>query len=197
MVSRLNGVSLRFPRQFHQLLVLTSLMLLTFLSGCASLLPPQEIEIPLSRLQQSIHKKFPYTERYFGLLDVTLSNPVLSTQPAADRMLIALDAQVLPPLVKTPWQGELLVSGSVRIDPVRRLVLLTEPRLENIKLDAATGSYTSRVARLGKQLAEDLIGETVLYSFAPDAFVVAGKRFVPTGITTRKDSLVVSFEPAK
>jgi len=197
MVSGLNGVGLRFSWQVQRLLVLTSLLLLTLLSGCASLLPPQEIEIPLSRLQQSIQKKFPYTERYFSLLDVTLSNPVLSTQPAADRMLIALDAQVLPPLIKTPWQGELLVSGSLRIDPVRRVVLLTEPRLENIKLDAATGSYTSRVARLGKQLAEDLIGETVLYTFAPDAFVVAGKRFVPTGITTRKDSLVVSFEPAK
>jgi hypothetical protein len=197
MVSGLNGVGLRFSWQVQRLLVLTSLLLLTLLSGCASLLPPQEIEIPLSRLQQSIQKKFPYTERYFSLLDVTLSNPVLSTQPAADRMLIALDAQVLPPLIKTPWQGELLVSGSLRIDPARRVVLLTEPRLENIKLDAATSSYTSRVARLGKQLAEDLIGETVLYTFAPDAFVVAGKRFVPTGITTRKDSLVVSFEPAK
>jgi hypothetical protein len=197
MVSGLNGVGLRCSWQVQRLLVLTSLVLLTLLSGCASLLPPQEIEIPLSRLQQSIQKKFPYTERYFSLLDVTLSNPVLSTQPAADRMLIALDAQVLPPLIKTPWQGELLVSGSLRIDPVRRVVLLTEPRLENIKLDAATGSYTSRVARLGMQLAEDLIGETVLYSFAPDAFVVAGKRFVPTRITTRKDSLVVSFEPAK
>ena len=197
MLSGLNGVGLRCSWQVQRSLVLTSLMLLTLLSGCASLLPPQEIEIPLSRLQQSIQKKFPYTERYFGLLDVTLSNPVLSTQPAADRMLIALDAQVLPPLIKTPWQGELLVSGSLRIDPVRRVVLLTEPRLENIKLDAATGSYTSRVARLGKQLAEDLIGEMVLYSFAPDAFVVAGKRFVPTRITTRKDSLVVSFEPAK
>jgi hypothetical protein len=197
MVSGLNGVGLRFSWQVQRLLVLTSLLLLTLLSGCASLLPPQEIEIPLSRLQQSVQKKFPYTERYFSLLDVTLSNPVLSTQPAADRMLIALDAQVLPPLIKTPWQGELLVSGSLRIDPARRVVLLTEPRLENIKLDAATSSYTSRVARLGKQLAEDLIGETVLYTFAPDAFVVAGKRFVPTGITTRKDSLVVSFEPAK
>jgi hypothetical protein len=197
MVSGLNGVGLRFSWQVQRLLVLTSLLLLTLLSGCASLLPPQEIEIPLSRLQQSLQKKFPYTERYFSLLDVTLSNPVLSTQPAADRMLIALDAQVLPPLIKTPWQGELLVSGSLRIDPARRVVLLTEPRLENIKLDAVTGNYTSRVARLGKQLAEDLIGETVLYTFAPDAFVVAGKRFVPTGITTRKDSLVVSFEPAK
>jgi hypothetical protein len=197
MASGLNGMGLRFSWQVQRLLVLTSLMLLTLLSSCASLLPPQEIEIPLSRLQQSIQKKFPYTERYFGLLDVTLSNPVLSTQPAADRMLIALDAQVLPPLIKTPWQGELLVSGRLRIDPARRVVLLTEPRLENIKLDAATDTYKGRVARLGKQLAEDLIGEAVLYTFAPDAFVVAGKRFVPTGITTRKDSLVVSFEPAK
>ncbi len=197
MASSLGSVSSSFPRQVRRLLVVTSLMLLTLLSGCASLLPPQEIEIPLSRLQQSIQKKFPYAERYFGLLDVTLSNPVLSTQPAADRMLIALDAQVLPPLVKSPWQGELLISGSLRIDPARRAVLLAEPRLENIKLDAATGTYTSRLARLGTQLAEDLIGETVLYTFAPDAFVVAGKRFVPTGITTRKDSLVVSFEPAK
>ena len=186
--------SLRWQRQA---LLALSLLTLTLLSGCASLLPPQEIEIPLSRLQQSVQKKFPYAERYFGLLDVTLSNPVLSTRPAADRLLIALDAQVLPPLMKTPWQGELLVSGVLRIDAARRAVLLTEPRLENIKLDAATGSYTSRLARLGTQLAEDLIGETVLYTFAPDAFVVAGQRFIPTGITTRKDSLVVSFEPAK
>ena len=186
--------SLRWQRQA---LLALSLLTLTLLSGCASLLPPQEIEIPLSRLQQSVQKKFPYAERYFGLLDVTLSNPVLSTRPAADRLLIALDAQVLPPLMKTPWQGELLVSGVLRIDAAKRAVLLTEPRLENIKLDAATGSYTSRLARLGTQLAEDLIGETVLYTFAPDAFVVAGQRFIPTGITTRKDSLVVSFEPAK
>ncbi len=197
MASSLGSVSSSFPRQVRRLLALTSLMLLTLLSGCASLLPPQEIEIPLSRLQQSIQKKFPYAERYFGLLDVTLSNPVLSTQPAADRMLIALDAQVLPPLVKSPWQGELLISGTLRIDPAQRAVLLTEPRLENIKLDAATGTYTSRLARLGTQLAEDLIGETVLYTFAPDALIVAGKRFVPTGITTRKTSPVVSFEPAK
>lgn len=186
--------SLRWQRQA---LLALSVLMLALLSGCASLLPPQEIEIPLSRLQQSVQKKFPYAERYFGLLDVTLSNPVLSTRPASDRLLIALDAQVLPPLMKTPWQGELLVSGVLRIDAARRAVLLTEPRLENIKLDAATGSYTSRLARLGTQLAEDLIGETVLYTFAPDAFVVAGQRFVPTGITTRKDSLVVSFEPAK
>jgi len=189
--------SLRFKRQFQELLISTSLILLTLLSGCASLLPPQEIEIPLSRLQQSVQKNFPFNARYFDLFEVNLSNPVLSLEPASERLVLALDARIQPPLIKTPWQGELLVSGGLRIDSVRRAVILTEPRLENIKLDTATGTYTSRLARLGTQLAEDLIGETVLYTFAPDAFVMAGKRFVPTGITTRKNSLVVSFEPAK
>lgn len=196
MVSKNTSAGFSFQRQ-SPLLVLMLLALLTLLSSCASLLPPQEIEIPLSRLQKSAEQNFPFNARYLDLFDVTVSNPRLSLQPEADRLLLGLDARVQPPLVKTSWQGELLVSGALRIDPVRRAVILTEPRLENIKLDAATGSYTSRLARLGTKLAEDLLTDKVLYTFAPDAFVVAGQRFIPTGITTRKNSLVVSFEPVK
>ena len=196
MVSKNTSAGFSFQRH-SPLLVLMLLALLTLLSSCASLLPPQEIEIPLSRLQKSAEQNFPFNARYLDLFDVTVSNPRLSLQPEADRLVLGLDARVQPPLVKTSWQGELLVSGALRIDPVRRAVILTEPRLENIKLDAATGSYTSRLARLGTKLAEDLLTDKVLYTFAPDAFVVAGQRFIPTGITTRKNSLVVSFEPVK
>lgn len=196
MVSKKSGAGCSFQRQ-NPLLVLMLLALLTLLSGCASLLPPQEIEIPLSRLQKSAEQNFPVNARYLDLFDVTVSNPRLSLQPAADRLVLGLDARVQPLLIKTPWQGELLVSGGLRIDPVRRAVILTEPRLENIRLNAATGSYTSRLARLGTQLAEDLLTDRVLYTFAPDAFVVAGQRFVPTRITTRNNSLVVSFEPLR
>ncbi len=196
MASSLNSLGLSCRRQVQPLLVLTSLMLLALLSGCASVLPPQEIEIPLSRLQQSVQKNSPFNARYFDLFKVSLSRPVLSLQPASDWLVLALDARVQPPLIKTSSQGELLLSGGLRIDPLRRVVILTEPRLENIRFDPATATYTSRLARLGSQLAEDLIGEKVLYTFTPDAFVAAGKRFVPTGITTRKNSLVVSFKPA-
>lgn len=191
MVSKMNFC---FWQQIKNLLALTSLFLLC---ACASLLPPQEIEVPLSRLQKSAEQNFPFNARYLELFDVTLSNPQLSLQPDSNRLVFGLNARVQPPLIKTPWQGELMVSGGLRIDPVRRAVVLTEPRLENIKLNAATGTYTSRLARLGTQLAEDLLTDKVLYTFAPDAFVVAGQRFVPTGITTRKNSLVVSFDSAK
>ena len=191
MVSKTN---FRLSRPIKNLL---ALMTLTLLCACASWLPPQEIEVPLSRLQKSVQENFPFNARYLEVFDVTLTNPQLSLQPAADRLVLGLNARVKPPLIKTPWQGELMVSGGSRIDPVRRAVVLTEPRLENIKLDTATANYTSRLARLGTQLAEDLLADKVLYTFAPDAFVVAGQRFVPTRITTRKNSLVVSFEPVK
>jgi hypothetical protein len=167
------------------------------LGGCASWLGPQEIEIPVSRLQNSVEAKFPLNERYLDLFDVSLTRPRLSLQTASDRLVLALDARVAPPLLKKPWQGELVVSGGLRIDAARRAVMLADPRLENIRLDAATGGYTTRLARLGTALAEDLLSDMVLYTFAPDAFVVAGQRFVPTRITTRGNKLVVSFEPAK
>jgi hypothetical protein len=173
------------------------LVLILGLGGCASWLGPQEIEIPVSRLQNSVETKFPLSERYLDLFDVSLTRPRLSLQTASDRLVLALDARVAPPLLKKPWQGELVVSGGLRIDPARRAVMLADPRLENIRLGAATGGYTTRLARLGTALAEDLLSDMVLYTFAPDAFVVAGQRFVPTRITTRGNSLVVSFEPAR
>lgn len=174
-----------------------ALSLLLVLTGCASWLGPQEVDIPLSRLQQSAQKNFPVSARYLELFDVTLDNPRLSLEPVSDRLVLNLDARVIPTVLKKTWQGELTLSGNLRIDTQRRAVVLADPRLENIRLDAATADYTSRLARLGTQIAQDLLPDIVLYRFAPDAFVVAGQRFHPTGIATRKNSVVVSFEPAK
>lgn len=186
--------SLQWPAHLLRCL---SIFLVLGLGGCASWLGPQEIEIPVSRLQNSVEATFPLNERYLDLFDVSLTRPRLSLQTASDRLVLAVDARVAPPLLKKPWQGELVVSGGLRIDAARRAVMLADPRLENIRLDAATGGYTTRLARLGTALAEDLLSDMVLYTFAPDAFVVAGQRFVPTRITTRGNKLVVSFEPAR
>ena len=85
----------------------------------------------------------------------------------------------------------------MKIDATRNAVVLTEPRLENLTLDAATGANTGKLAKLGALLAEDLLTNIVLYTFKPEDFNVAGIRFMPTKITTRTNALVVSFEPAK
>ena len=172
------------------------MMLITvLLAGCASMLPMQEVEVPLSRLQREIDKRFPMNNRYLDLFDVTLSQPRLSLDPANDRLVAAFDAAVLPPLARKALEGRMQISGRLRIDPKRRAIVLTEPRLDSLGTLAASGN--GKLGKLGVLLAEDLLDNTALYTFAPDAFTVLGQRFNPTRITTRNNSLVVSFEPAK
>lgn len=165
------------------------------LAGCASLLPMQEVEVPLSRLQREMDKRFPMNNRYLDLFDVTLSHPKLSLEPDNDRLVAAFDAAVLPPLARKALEGRMQVSGKLRIDPKRRAIVLVEPRLDS--LGNLANVSRGKLGKLGVMLAEDLLNNTVLYTFAPDAFTVLGQRFNPTRITTRSNSLVVSFEPAK
>lgn len=175
-------------------------LLILLLSGCASMLPAQEVEVPLSRLQREIDKRFPVNNRYLELFDVTLSQPKLSLDPANDRLVAAFDAAVLPPMAKKPLETRLQVSGNLRIDPKRRAIVLVDPRLDSLGALAGNGTGTGtgqgKLGQLGVLLAEELLNNTVLYTFAPDAFTVMGQRFNPTRIMTRRNSLVVSFEPA-
>ncbi len=180
------------------LLLKRSLFLLTLLlAGCASMLPAQEVEVPLSRLQREIDKRFPMNNRYLELFDVTLSQPRLSLDPANDRLIAAFDAAVLPPLAKKPLESRMQVSGNLRIDPKRRAIVLVDPRLDSLGALAGAGAGNGKLGQLGVVLAEELLNNAVLYTFAPDAFTVMGQRFNPTRIMTRRNSLVVSFEPAK
>ena len=167
------------------------------LGGCASLIGSHDVEIPLAKMQQSLQKKFPFNNRYLDLFDITVNNPQLTLQAETNRVVTTLDARVAPPFLKKPWEGKLVISGVLKIDASRHAVLLSEPRLENLTMDKATGTYTGKLARLGTMLAEDILNNTVIYSFKPEEFNIAGMQFNPTKITTRANGLVVSFEPPK
>jgi hypothetical protein len=170
---------------------------LLILSGCAGLTGSHDVDISLAAMQQSLQKKFPFNNRYLDLFDITVSNPQLTLQPQSNRIVTALDARVAPPFLKNPWEGKLVISGVLKIDAARHAVLLTDPRLENLTMDKATGTYTGKLARLGTLLAEDILNNMIIYQFKPEDFKHAGVQFLPTKITTRANGLVVSFVPVK
>lgn len=171
--------------------------LLFVVTACASLVGSHDREVPLSKLQQALQTKFPFNNRYLDLFDITVSNPKLSLQSDTNRITTTLDARVAPAFVKKPWEGKLVLSGALKIDVARNAVVISEPRLENLTMDAATGGNTGKLAKLGALLAEDMLNNTVIYTFKPEDFTFGGIRFIPTKITTRANALVVSFEPAK
>lgn len=167
------------------------------LSACASLLGPRDMEVPLSSLQASLEKRFPFNNRYLGLFDIQLSAPRLGLQPGSNRIVTNFDAAIAPAWLKRSWQGKFALSGELGIDPVKNAVILMDPRIESLNIDGMDEKYSRQLQKISAIIAEELFRGMPIYTFEPDAFRYGGTAFLPTKINTRGNGLVVTFEPVK
>ena len=174
-----------------------SIVIALSVCACATLLGPREVNLPLSRLQESLDRKFPFTQRYFQIFEVNLSHPQLALLPETNRIGVTLDAMLTVPFAKQAWQGKLSLSGGLLIDQARQAIVLTDTRIDRLNLQGIDNAYAGQLARIGDQLTQQFLNNLPLYTFKPGDFSYAGARFTPTRITTGSNSLVVTFEPAK
>jgi hypothetical protein len=184
-------------RRFPKLLALLPAL---WLAACASLIGPRQVDLPLSRLQQDLERRFPYDERFLGLFDVHAGNPRLVLRPESGRVAVALDVAVAPILGGRGWQGGLTLSGVPRIDVQRSQLVLADPRVDELRGDgmgSGPGGQGGQLARIATSLAALFVGEVPVHSFRPADFRYAGVSFTPVKIDTLADRLVVTFEPVK
>jgi hypothetical protein len=174
----------------------SSILAMLIMTGCAGLLGPRDVVLPLDRLQASLEQRFPLNQRYLELFDVHISHPRLNLQPGTNRVVTSVDAQILPLLFGNGWSGSISVSGELKIDASRNAVLLAEPRVERLLLDGIDPRFSDRLGRFGALLVEQILRDVPLYSFRAEDFRTAGTAFIPVTIRTRADALVVSFAPA-
>lgn len=167
------------------------------LSSCAGFMGPRNLELPLSTLQASLEKRFPFGNRVLEIFDVNISNPRLALQPGSSRIVTTLDASVAPSFLKNSWRGSLAVSGMLALDHQRGAVVLADPRVENMRIDGVDPAYARQVNRIGALLIEQAFRDISLYKFNPHDFRYAGTSFLPTKINTTPNSLVVTFEPVR
>lgn len=172
-------------------------MVLVILAACASLLGPRDMELPLSTLQSSLEKRFPFNNRYLGLFDIQLSAPRLGLQTGSNRIVTSFDAAIAPAWLKRSWQGNFALSGELAIDPVKNAVILTEPRVEKLTIAGFDDRYAKQLQKISGIIAEELFRGMPLYTFQPNEFRYGGTSFLPTKINTRGNGLVVTFEPVK
>jgi hypothetical protein len=180
--------------RFAALLVMLSAILL---SSCAGWLGPRDVDISMVQLQDAMNRKFPFNSRFLELFNIHLTNPRLALQPETNRIVTMMDASVAPPFTNKSWTGNFTLSGRLALDPVRRAVVLADPRMEDFVLSGIDGRYASQINRAGALLAEQLLKDMPLYTFAPEDFRYGGTSFVPSQITTKSTGLVVTFVPAR
>lgn len=167
------------------------------LTSCASMVGPREIDIPLHKLQASLDRRFPISNRILELFEVELTRPQLSVLPDTNRIALAMDASIAPPFTRQSWRGRLALSGRLYIDPARNAVLMAEPRVDNFTIDGADEARQRQITHVANVLMDKVVGDTPLYHFRPEDLRYGGVQFTPTRVTATGRGLLVSVEPAR
>lgn len=172
-------------------------MLMFLLSGCASLVGPREVVVPLSRLQSELNQRFPHNNRYLEVFDITLSQPKLVFQPEQNRVQFEFDVAIAPPLTSKRIAAGLSLSGTLRIDNQRHALMLADPRVERLQVDGVDAVVGRQFSRLGNFVTDRIFKENPVLRFKEEDLRRAGVQFQPVSITVRNDALVIALEPVK
>ena len=181
------------PVKYALLLALAA----TLLAACAALTGPRQVEIPLTKLQAGMDRRFPMSNRVLDLFEIELSRPQLALMPDTGRIGITLDAAVAPPFTRQTWRGRMALSGRLYVDVARNAVLMAEPRVDGFKLDGVDPARQQQLTSVANSLMTRIATDLAVYQFRPEDLRYAGVQFVPTHIATARNGLVVTVEPAK
>lgn len=165
------------------------------LASCASMLGPREVDLPLSKLQASLDRRFPVDNRLLELFDVRLTRPQLAVHEG-DRVSLTLDASIAQSFLREPFAGSLAFSGRLYVDPARSAVFMAEPRIERFAIGGIDVATQRQLTRVANGLMDQLVLDIPVYTFRMDELRFAGVQYVPTRIATTAHGLRVSLEPA-
>jgi hypothetical protein len=176
-------------------IIASGLVAAAALSSCATILGPREVDLPLSKLQAGIDRRFPMDNRLLELFDLRLSRPQLAILPG-DRVALTVDASVAQSFLRNPLSGSLAFSGRLVVDQAKNGVYLAEPRLERFMISGIDESVSRQLSRAANGLLDRAVLDIPVYSFRMDELRYAGVQYVPTRIATTATGLRVSLEPA-
>ncbi|MFL6707340.1 MAG: DUF1439 domain-containing protein, partial [Massilia sp.] len=95
------------------------------------------------------------------------------------------------------WRGSMAVSGRLSIDASRGAVFINDPQLDAMHIDGVDASRQQQFGMLANALIGKTIRDVPVYNFRMEDLRYAGVQFVPTGIRTSADAVIIHVEPAK
>ncbi|GGC64379.1 hypothetical protein GCM10011396_09180 [Undibacterium terreum] len=167
------------------------------LASCAALIGPRQLDVPLTRLQEGLDRRFPLNNKAMALLDVQLTHPQLTMLPDSNRVALSLDVSVAPPFIRQSWNGNVAMSGRLAIDNVRNAVYIRDAHVDTVTINGMDEEKQRQFKLVANLVADQMIKDVPLYNFRPEDLRIAGVQFVPTAIMATSRGLVVNFEPAK
>jgi hypothetical protein len=161
--------------------------------GCANLLAPEQREIVVSadKLSELLARRISIDKKVLEVLHVRSGKPTVVLDPQTQRLRVDLDLSLGHPFSSRPLQGRAAISGGLAFDSASRTVLLTEPRIERLDIDAVPPALRDTFARLGAALGSELLDKYSLVTLEPKHLTAHGQEYRVLGFDIVPEGLKV------
>jgi hypothetical protein len=153
-----------------------------------------EYTVTRAELQRLIARRFPLTQGYGALFNVSLNDPQLSLDAAANRIAVAAKVSIGSALLPQPVDGRIAISSALRYDPPTRTLRLDQPNADRIVLEGVDGQDAERLQRIGAVVAQELLQGQVLHTFRAEDLTVGLKTYEIGDITVHPDGISVQLK---
>ena len=133
------------------------------LAGCAQLLGPQSLHYSVDELNRMLEKQFPLDRRMLEVLNVHVSQPVLSLVPERNHLGTAFQVEASNRLLGQRYTGRIALESGLRYEASDHTLRLTDVRVQSFSLGDSADVQRAPVQRLGAALAELALDDMVLH----------------------------------
>ena len=166
------------------------------LSGCASLLGTHDVDISESQLSVLMARQFPMERKVMEVIDLNITNPVLTLIPQDNRVGTELDVTAVDRLFGSTALGHVKLDYSLRFQPSDHTIRMTQVRVRELSLSSGSNNLHGAAQRIGGLVAENALENLVLYRMKPaQADEMDRLNLVASPITVTPTGLHMSVSP--
>jgi len=166
------------------------------LSGCASLLGTHDVDISESQLTVLMARQFPMERKVMEVIDLNITNPVLTLIPQDNRVGTELDVTAIDRLFGSTALGHVKLDYGLRFQPSDHTIRMTQVRVRELSLSSGSNNLHGAAQRIGGLVAENALENLVLYRMKPaQADEMDRLNLVASPITVTPQGLHMSVSP--
>ena len=169
---------------------------LAALSGCKSLIGTHDVDISESQLTVLMARQFPMERKVMEVIDLNITNPVLTLIPETNRVGTELDVTAIDRLFGSTALGHVKLDYGLRFQPSDHTIRMTEVRVRELSLSSGSNNLHGAAQRIGGLVAENALENLVLYRMKPaQADEMDRLNLVASPITVTPQGLHMSVSP--
>lgn len=163
-------------------------------TACSGKSVPSSVSVSSAKLQEMVTKRFPKQFPVAGLLQLSLTTPMLTMLPERNALNALIPVELGGKVLKEVYNGTLNVDFSLRYEPSDRTLRAHQIKVNSLEMNGLAPAMSDMLATYTNALAEQALGQVVLYQLQDkDLALVDALAMEPGAITVTPQGLTIAL----